>query len=309
MGFDACADSRSRFTLSTFSAEVDMNTKRVLFAVLIFTVVLGGCVASHRQVRSNALEFLYPDGTEATPPTDVALDVPVRVGIAFAPGTYADQSFTADRKQALLQQIAAAFEAHDDIAGVEVVPPNFLTTGGGFAELDRLRNAFGIDVLALLSYDQVQFQESGRAAWTYWTIIGAYVVKGEKNETRTMLNAVVFDIPSRALLFQATGQSSQKGRSTLVGSEGAMRKQSDTGFDAATTDLIAQLGTALDAFSEQAKTGTVRGAGTPEIVVRRDGTVVSGGGVGAGALGPVEALGAALLLIAAACGRRRRAAS
>lgn len=292
------------------SREVDMNAKRfrtVTLALTLFTILASGCVASRRQVRSNALEFLYPEGSEAMPPTDVALDVPVRVGVAFAPGgTFIDQSFTADRKQALLEQVAEAFREHPDISGVEVVAPNFLTAEGGFEDLDRLRSAFGIDVVALLSYDQVQFQESGRASWTYWTIIGAYVVKGEKNETRTMLNAVVYDIPSRALLFQATGQSSQRGRSTLVGSEGAMRRESDESFDAATGDLIAQLGTALDAFAEQAKTGTVRGAGTPEIVIRRDGTVAGGGGVGgAGAVGPLEAAGALLLLIAAASGRRR----
>ncbi len=37
--------------------------------------------------------------------------------------------------------------------------------------------------------------------------MGAYVVKGEKNETRTLMDAVVYDIRSRALLFRASGES------------------------------------------------------------------------------------------------------
>ncbi len=46
-------------------------------------------------------------------------------------------------------------------------------------------------------YDQVQFTGEGLLSLTYWTIVGAYLVPGEKNETKTMLDAAVFYIASR----------------------------------------------------------------------------------------------------------------
>ena len=280
---------------------------RVVFAAAtILAALTASCVVTRQRIVSSTLDFLYPAGAAAIAPSYVELQLPVRVGIAFAPeATLRPSSFTEDQKQALLESVADAMRARDNLASIQVVPSTYLEQGGGFGNLDRLKAAFGIDVITLLSYDQIQFSDTTRKSWAYWTLIGAYVVKGEKNETRTMLNAVIYDIPSRALLFQATGQSSQRGRSTLVGSEGVMRRESDEGFDAATADLIAKLDTALDAFAEQAKTGTVRGEGTPAIEIRRDGTVAGGGGFGAGAVGPLEAAGALLLLIAAASHRRR----
>jgi hypothetical protein len=60
-------------------------------------------------VKSNALDYLYPRGTEATPPTDVTLKAPVRVGIAFAPTTHGWQdTFTEDQRRVLVDRIAAA---------------------------------------------------------------------------------------------------------------------------------------------------------------------------------------------------------
>ena len=42
---------------------------------------------------------------------------------------------------------------------------------------------FGIDVIVLLSYDQVQFRDEGLLSLTYWTVVGAYTIPGEKNDT------------------------------------------------------------------------------------------------------------------------------
>ena len=37
-----------------------------------------------------------------------------------------------------------------------------------------------------------QFTDEGLASFAYWTIIGAYIIPGEKNDTHTMLDAVVY---------------------------------------------------------------------------------------------------------------------
>jgi len=262
------------------------------------------------KIQSNVLDFIYPQGGQATPAQDVTLQLPVRVGIAFSPITTAQggssEYLTVVQRQSLLTRIAEAFEGQEGIAAIEVIPGTYLSPGGGFDNLDRLRSAFGIDLLALIGVDQIVFSETGTSSWTYWTIVGAYVVKGERNETHTMLETAVFDIPSRVLLFRASGQDTVKGRSTPLGKERKRRLLSETGFSSAVDDLIEQLRVALEAFEEQAATGTVRGVGTAAVrMIDASGEPVTPGGSGGGALGLPEVLLAGLLIGAAGLGRRR----
>jgi rhombotail lipoprotein len=270
-------------------------------------LLLAACVTSRpASLKSSALDYLYPKGkAEATPARDVKLRVPVRVGLAFAPGApSARDPFTEVQKRSLLARIADAFREKEFISSLELIPTTYLTPGGSFEEIDRLAAAFGVDLIALVSYDQHQFTETTNLSWTYLTVVGAFAIRGEKNETRTLLDAAVYDIASRALLFRAAGESSIKGSSTPVAVDRALRKASEEGFETATGDLVAHLETALEAFREQAKTGTVRGAGTPavQIVHAAEG---GGAGGGAGSVGAGEALVAAALLAGLAVMRRR----
>jgi len=300
-------------------------------AVLAVAAVLAAtaCGTTRQlQARSSALEYLYPRGVDARPSADVTLRLPVRVGVAFAPARPAYQDrFTASQKQALLERVAAAFRGRQGIGSVEVIPPGYLTlppapppgrgapsggeapAGDGFVELDRVKAAFGIDLVALISYDQMQFSETGRSSWAYWTIVGAYVIKGEKNETRTLMDAVVYDVPSRALLFHASGNSTIAAAATPVDVDRVLRQHSEQGFETATSDLIANLGTALTQFQQQAATGTVRGPGTPAVaMLGPDGLPAGGAGAdGSGAAGAFEMAGAALLLLLALCEKRAAA--
>jgi rhombotail lipoprotein len=163
--------------------------------------------------------------------------------------------------------------------------------------------------MALVSYDQLQVTESTRASWTYLTVVGPLLVEGEKNDTKTLMDAVVYDIPSRALLFRAAGASTVNERSSPLNVERVRRRMAEEGFRAATADLIGNLEAALAGFEEQAKAGTVRGAGTPAITMYdRTGRQIGsggGGGAGAGALGGLELAALALLGAAALAGRRR----
>src|SRR5262245_62729547 len=92
-----------------------------LCAVLAFGV--SGCATGHRQIKSNALEYLYPNGAAEAPATDVRLRVPVRVGVAFAPPRSSwQESFTEEQKQMLLQKISAAFRDRPTIGSVQEIP-------------------------------------------------------------------------------------------------------------------------------------------------------------------------------------------
>jgi len=98
----------------------------------------------------------------------------------------------------------------------------------------------------LLSYDQTQFTEEGLASITYWTIVGAYIIPGEKNDTHTMVDAAVYDIQSRKMLFRAPGISHIKGLSTPVNLNEELRDDSIEGFKEASVDVIKNLDLQLD---------------------------------------------------------------
>ncbi len=289
-----------------------MSRPLVRTVAILAVVSFSLACPQHREIRSNALEYLYPGGNRAvTPPSDVLLQIPVRVGVAFAPSKpSASDPFTDLQKQALLTRLAEAFRGRKEIESVEVIPTTYLSPGGGFPELDRLSQAMGITLAALVSYNQIQFSETTRSNWAYFTIVGAYVVKGEKNETRTMMDAVVYDLASRTLLFRASGESSLKGSSTPVDVDRQLRQRSEQGFDGALDSLAKNLDVALASFSAQAATGTVHGPGTAAMaMVDASGAPLpsgGGGGGGGGAAGLLEMAGA-LAVSALALRRRRRA--
>ena len=122
------------------------------------------------------------------------------------PLTYQPASNVTEMQKAqLLQRAAQAFEGRDYIASIEIIPSTYLQPKGGFENLGQIQRMLNIDVVALVSYDQVQFTDNTRLSLAYWTIVGAYFIHGNKNDTQTLMEAAVYDIASRQLLFRAPG--------------------------------------------------------------------------------------------------------
>jgi rhombotail lipoprotein len=289
---------------------------RIVFVPVLLSclLLLTGCLMGTRRPTRNvssALDYLYPDGgITASPASQVNLRLPVRVGIAFAPDrTYHDDPVTEDQKERLLEGVADAFKSHEGIGHIEVVPSSYLQPGGSFANLDQLRSMLGIDLIVLLSYDQSQFTDATRASWTYLTVVGPLLVSGEKNDTRTLMDAVVYDIPTRTLLFRSAGESTVKGWTSPVTVDRKRRKFAADGFAKATGSLIVNLNAALSRFEEQAKAGTIQGPGTPAVAMfnAQGERVQPGSGAGGGgALGGFELTAVALLGLALAGWGHRR---
>src|SRR5207245_7358678 len=168
---------------------------------------------------SSAVEYLYPKNLSHTEEPGIpVLSLPLKVGIAFLPEDQSlglnhgflcsdSQPFTEEQKIALMKEVSDKFKKYPFVQSIQLIPSPYLTPRGSFANLDQLRSMFGVDVIALLSYDQVQFTDEGAWSLTYWTIVGLYTIPGEKNDTHTMLDAVVYDIASRKMLFRAPGVS------------------------------------------------------------------------------------------------------
>ena len=233
--------------------------------VVTAAILVAGCDtfngggAHHR--ASNLYAYLY-SGQEGhvDAPTVPILSLPLRVGVAFVPMdsngrnnySYSDDlPFSESQKMDLLKQISGQFKQYPFVKSIELVPTAYLTPRGGFANLDQIRTMYGVDVMALLSYDQVQFTGEGILSITYWTIVGAYVVPGEKNDTKTMLDTAVYDIASRKLLFRAPGFGNVKGLATPINLSEQLRADSKKGFEEAATNLVANLKVQLAEFKER----------------------------------------------------------
>ncbi|MFY3743504.1 rhombotarget lipoprotein [Anaeromyxobacter sp. Red801] len=234
-------------------------------APLLLVTLLGACAQTTARRATSVVNYLYPAGQpEAAQPSVPKLTLPLRVGIAFVPPAASEvtqAAYVGDRDAAapetervrLMETIAAHFRERPYVKSVEIIPTAYLTPGGGFANLDQIRNMFGVDEIVLIAFDQVQFKDQGMATLTYWTLVGAYVVQGEKHDTRTLMDAVVLDIPSRKLLFRAPGTSVVKGRSTPVNESEELRQDRQHGFKLATAELITALDAQLTAFQERLK--------------------------------------------------------
>jgi rhombotail lipoprotein len=234
--------------------------RRLVGVLLLATcAALAACASvepstKQRQVAS-VLTFLFP-GTEQPPPASdqvAVLNVPFRIGVAFVPDN-ADATFrlSETNRLKLAGQVRDAFAGYPFIREIEAVPSMYLDPGGGFANLDRVASLLRLDVIALISYDQVQ--HSGASGWSflYWTGIGAYVIEGDQYDVLTAVETTVFDIRSRRLLMRAAGTSTVKGSATMVGFSEKARAARTQSFDTAITQMIGNLHGEVKTFRERA---------------------------------------------------------
>ena len=243
---------RSRPSLSRFFL--------LLCAAVLFSA---GCVSYRARKKAeratSVVSYLYPDQTNPLPPTTIpVLRLPLRVGVAFVPSA-AGRDYDAVgpiselQKTTLMQRVAAEFKGLEYIQNIQIIPSSYLRAGGGFENLNQLRSLLGVDVVALVAYDQVQFTNHNVLSLTYWTIAGAYLFHGNQNDTQTLMEAAVYDIESRHLLFRAPGGSRVKAGAAAVYLAQRLRADGAKGFDDATTELIANLKTQLEEFRVRVK--------------------------------------------------------
>ncbi len=285
----------------------------------IVAVALAGCLGYQTRLNSSVVDYLYPNQDQAkVEPSVPVLRLPINVGIAFVPeqtggrrgpsGIWTNRTgegvLSEAKKAELLEKVADNFRSLDYVANIEVIPSVYLRQGGSFANLDQIGTMYGIDVIALVSYDQIQFTDEGMLSFTYWTIIGAYIVAGEKNDTHTMLDTAVYDIASRKMLLRAPGVSNVKGSSTIINLSEELRKDSQRGFELAADNMIPNLKAQLERLKEKIKQEPekIKVVRAPQST----GTFSGGGGGGGGALGVLEVLLLLAILPVAMLRRRPR---
>ena len=274
-------------------------SKRLILAIALLPI-LNGCssfwmAGNYEKTREGAssslVDFLYPKGEipPELPDQMPFLTLPLRVGVAFVPSN-SRIDITAIEKQELLEQVASSFRDRPYVQSIEAIPETYMRSARGITGMQQVANMYDVDVMALVSYDQISFSAERDSALLYWTVVGAMVVKGNSNEVQTMIDTAVFDVSTAKLLFRAPGSDSDQANATLMDTGKELRKLRSASFVAATDDMIVNLDTELDGFKDSVK------AGEKAQVAWRDGS-------GGGSLG----LGYVLLLslLAARATRRR----
>ena len=285
------------------------NLRKVkLLAVATLSLALGGCSwmdgrhGRSAQTSTPLVDFLYADGKVPVQDAQPELHLPIRVAVSFLPaanGPYGPQPGAIDRDKVLVA-VREHFRSLPYVTEIVIIPDYYLHSGkgDGLAQIEQLSRLYRIDLFALVSYDQIQNSFQNDRALAYWTIVGAYFVRGDRNETHTLLDMAVIDPKSRALVLRAGGTSALKGNVTGVEAEQHSVAQIKRGFELATDQLIVNFSRELADFETRVREGTA-----PIKVVRQ--SAKSGG---SGAIDPLL-LAVLLVLTAIPAWRGRRSSA
>ena len=261
------------------------------------TTLLVGCVGMypnrHHEHSSSLVDFLY--GSKEVPPVDaeVRLQLPIRVGLGFLPSS-GDSEPTAIERAKVLAEIRDNFKSLRYVSEIVPIPDYYLRTdrrdgqSSGLAQIEQLSRLYRLDLFALVSYDQITDSSSNAASLAYWTIVGAYIVPADRNETHTLIDLAVIDPRTRSLVLRSGGTSALHGHTPGMDVERHGTAQRSKGFELATASLVDNFARELVDFEARVKEGTA----TVKVVSNASG----GGGGGGGAMDPL------LLLFLAALG-------
>lgn len=253
-------------------------------------VLLSGCADlgcmpncnSHSRNSSSLVEFLYPHGS-APPQQNVIpqLRIPLRVGLAFLPSNNFDATggLDAAHQEALLERIRQRFSSRKFVAEIVVIPDYYLQGHRGFEGLEGVQRLYGVDLMALVSYDQVVHTDENNWSLGYLTIVGAYVLKGSRHDVSTLVDLAVVDPVSHSLVLRAGGTSTSHGNTTLIDAARDTRSAAADGYNAATGEMIEHFDTALTKFESDVRSGNA-----PVQVIRKTDAARPGSGSGGGAL-------------------------
>ena len=260
--------------------------KAFLVGLAASTLAVAGCAdltcapncATRSHHSSSLVEFLYPDGRLPAPPTArPQLAIPLRVGLAFLPSANPqDAGLDEVHKEELLERIKQHFADRKFVTEIVLVPDYYLAGRRGFSGLEGIKRLYGVDVVALVSFDQQTNLDRNDWSLAYLTLVGAYVVKGSRHDVATLVDLAVVDPQTRQLVIRAGGTDLRHGNTTLIDAGRETREADIAGFSAATNQMLDHFDSALTEFEADVRSGTA-----PVRVVSKNAGGGSGGGGGA----------------------------
>lgn len=247
------------------------NRKYLSYKIIILSVLLfiSGCSgldskrSGNNSTSSSLANFLYPNKqTKVVQAQQIPqLTLPVKIGLAFLPSdNWRGAGLNSSTELQLLNKVKSRFSQYRFIDDIKIIPSTYLRhrsikNSSGFDTLTQVANLHNVDVIALVSYDQLTQSQFNNASLLYWTIVGMYVIPGNENTIQTFVDTAVFDVKSRKLLMRAPGISKLSKLSTAVNVDRVITKKSLTGFNLAFDDMIVNLDKELSSFKEQVENG------------------------------------------------------
>jgi rhombotail lipoprotein len=251
---------------------------------------------------SSLVDFLYPRG-QLPPAQDArpSLRVPLRVGLAFLPPPNAGPAtLSAAQQEQLLERIRERFLSRKFVADIVIIPDYYLRGGRGYEGLAGVQRLYGVDVMALVSYDQATHLDANSWSLGYLTIVGAFTLNGSSHDISTLIDLAVVDPATRSLIIRAGGVDIRHGDATLIGAERSTREAGAASFSVATDHMIEHFDTALLKLEADVRAGR---SAVHVISEQHSGTGDSSGG--GGALGGLDAAALLLVLVARQLSGRR----
>ncbi len=236
-----------------------------IVCIAVISAALAGCellcpgCGARRSAHSSSslVEFLYPEGKP--PPRENSmpeLHVPLRVGLAFLPAPgFGAGGPNAALEEELLERVKQHFSARKFITEIVVIPAYYLGNQRGYTGLQAVQRLYSVDLMALVSYDQVTNADQNGWSLGYLTIVGAYVLRGDRYDVSTLLDLAVVDPATRSLVLRAGGIDTRHGTSTLIAESRESREAGAAGFRAAADQMIEHFDTALTGFEADVRAG------------------------------------------------------
>ncbi len=234
--------------------------KKLLLLLILMLSVLGlsscaifGEYQSKHMHSTSLVRFLYPLGKlPLEDKKDPVLNLPLRVGLAFIPDAVRQSTINPATKNQLLENVKAAFEKKDYVDEIIIIPQMYFSNSKGYTTLDQVNRLYQLDVIALVSYDQIVNASDNLFSLSYLTIVGAYIFPGSNYKVNTLIDLAVIDVASRSILFRAAGTNGSK-QSAVASAyiQQAYRKKQNQGFSQAMQQMQTNLWLELDKFEQR----------------------------------------------------------
>jgi len=205
-----------------------------------------------RHERTTSLvQFLYPDGQIPQDMKSPTLRLPLRVGLAYVPTQGGGRAIDPRLKLELLDAIKQEFSSRRYIQDIQIIPQMYLSHRNNNDQLKQIKQLYQLDVMALVSYDQIVNRQDNVLAMTYLTIVGSYLFPGSQFDVSTLIDMALIDLGSKRLLFRAAGTHGSNGGGAEAYAAKQYSKHQNQDFATAMTMLRGNLNQELYLFEER----------------------------------------------------------
>ena len=195
--------------------------------------------------------FLYPDGKIPNDLSSPVLRLPLRIGLAYIPEIGRNNHIEPAVKLQLLNNIKQQFEGLRYVQSIEIIPQMYVSGGRKSNQLQQIQQLYQLDVMALVSYDQIVNRKENLLAVTYLTIVGNYIFPGSHFKVSTLLDMALIDLKTKRLLFRAAGSHGSKGATAEAYTRHQYDQHQSNGFVVAMNQLTENLSHELQAFEQR----------------------------------------------------------